>query len=301
MRFSHIVLLASFVFAHPAFAQDADRFEQIEQDMMLLKKKLDRVSAAGGTSAPAPSAGGSVSTAQVDVRISALEEEIRTLRGRLEEKEFETRQLSEEFQKFKKDTEFRMGELETRPITPPAVAEDENEEPAAAEEKPVEKPKKFEPAPKKKAELSVKEVPTPAEEADTDAPGPGETPRDHYNYAFRLLNQNQYEQAAKSFAAFTKKYPKDPLVGNAYYWQGETHYIRKDYASAIEQFRLGYEAMPKGPKAPDNLLKLGMSLAAMKKKDEACIVLSQVMGKFKASAANTSAKAQAEFKRNNCE
>ena len=79
----------------------------------------------------------------------------------------------------------------------------------------------------------------------------------------------------------SKKHPKDPLVGNAYYWQGETYYIRRDYVNAADSFRQGFEALPTGPKAPDNLLKLAMSLNALNRDKEACVVLGQVISKYK--------------------
>ncbi|MDX2074463.1 MAG: tol-pal system protein YbgF [Alphaproteobacteria bacterium] len=303
MRF--LCLLLPLLLITPAYAQESlpdansDRIDQLEQDILLLKRQLDRARVSG--QAVAPESGGetgNIGDAQVNLRISALEEEIKSLRGQLEEKDFEYRRLSEEMEKFKRDSEFRLTEIENaaRAATPapaPAAAPAEPEQPAAIER-----------TLKKKTELSEKEISVkdaadvPAEVPPTPA---GDTPRDHYNYAFRLLNQNQYDEAAKSFADFVKKFPKDPLVGNAYYWQGETYYIRKDYAKSAEHFRQGFEALPQGPKAADNLLKLGMSLSALKKQKEACIVLAQVMDKFKTSSANVAAKAAAEHKRNGCE
>lgn len=295
----HYALLALLIIgtSAPAMAQDVnERLDQIEQDMVILKRQQDR----GGRGASgAPSADGGVGNAQIDVRITALEEELRGLRGKLEESEFERKRISEELERFRRDTELRLSDIEKANHAAPAAVEPKPEAPAkpAAEK---------ETAPKK-AEVSVKEVPTEAAEkpaaeakAEEGATSAEDTPRDRYNYAFRLLNQNQYDEAAKHFADFTKKYPKNPLVGNAYYWQGETHYIRKDYAAAADLFRQGYEAMPSGPKAADNLLKMGMSLAALKKKDEACVVLGQVVSKYKTSSANVAAKAQAEQKRAAC-
>ncbi len=126
-------------------------------------------------------------------------------------------------------------------------------------------------------------------------------PREHYNYAFRLLNQTQYEEAAAAFAAFTKKYPKDPLVGNAFYWSGETFYIRRDYVKAADNFRQGFEALPDGPKAADNLLKLSMSLDALNRDKEACVVLAQITTKFKKSSSSVTDKADQEQKRIGCQ
>ncbi len=304
MRPSHFFLLAAcLLVSTPAVAQETsdERVDQLEQDVLLLKRQLERARLSGSSSeAAAPSEGGDITTARTNVRISTLEEEVRSLRGQIEQKDFETRRLTEDLEKFKRDAEFRFTELE-KAAQAPAPA------PAAAEP---EKPAKKDPQkPAKKPEVSVKGVPadtappakedTATTEAEAAAPT-ADTPRDNYNYAFRLLNQNQYEEAAKSFAQFTKKYPKDPLVGNAYYWQGETYYIRKDFTKAVDHFRQGFEAMPKGPKAADNLLKLGMSLAALKKKEEACVVLSQVMTKYKASSANVATKAHVEHQRIGC-
>jgi len=289
--------LAFIIISTPVFAQ-ADRIDQLEQDIIVLQRKLDRVST-GSTAAAPRTADSGVGIAQADSRITALEEEIRGLRGMVEQKEFESRRISEEFDKFKRDAELRMAELEKNVAANAAAPAPAPAPAAAAPAKPG----------KTRAELSVKEEPVAAEappappkaEETAAAEEPvGDTPREQYNYAFRLLNQNQYEEASKRFAEFTKKYPKDPLVGNAYYWRGETFYIQKDFSAAAENFQQGYESMQKGPKAPDNLLKLGMSLAALKKKDEACVVLAQVVSKYKTSAANVAAKAQTEQKRAGC-
>jgi len=312
MRISALALIIPLLFSLPAHAQSSDeRIDQLEQELLLMKKRQER-SANAMRNAPSDNAG--IGNAHTDVRITALEEELRALRGKLEEKEFETQKLAGEMQKFKLDTEFRLTEMEklasaaaAAPATPAAEAPESTLTPSTIEKA----------GARKKPEVSVKEVPTdlatgqpvvlPPKTEDPIVPNDkppaaaGDTPRDHYNYAFRLLNQNQYEQASKSFADFTKKYPKDPLVGNAYYWQGETYYIRKDYGNAVDNFRKGFEAMPKGPKAADNLLKLGMSLAAQDKKKDACVVLQQVMTRYKAASATVAAKAEAEHKRVGCE
>jgi tol-pal system protein YbgF len=124
--------------------------------------------------------------------------------------------------------------------------------------------------------------------------------RDHYNYAFRLMNQAKYAEAGASFAAFTKKYPHDPLVGNAFYWLGETYYVRRDYVQAADNFRQGYEAMPSGPKGADNLLKLAMSLEALKKDKEACVVLHQVATKYGNNSGSVKSRAEQEINRIGC-
>lgn len=309
------LLLLPFLLTSPSFAQDgnADRIDQLERQLIVLQSKLDRSIGGAIPADPMGDATGGVAGAQNDIRITNLEEEMRGLRGKLEEKEFENKRLADELERFKKDAAFRLDALEhlskdstTKDESPEAGSTEKiSDTPPAPAEKKVPEKKLTDKEIKEKMQLSVKdpaeEKTTPANDNEMDGPKGFDTPRDHYNYAFRLLNQNQYDQAETHFRSFTKKYPDDQLVGNAYYWLGETHYIRKDYNGAAEQFRQGFEALPKGAKAGDNLLKLGMSLVALKKKDEACVVLSQVMSKFKTANAKVAAKAETEHKRAECE
>ena len=66
--------------------------------------------------------------------------------------------------------------------------------------------------------------------------------------------------------------PKHPLAGNAQYWLGETYYARREYQNAMVAFAEGYKVYKTSPKGPDNLLKLGITLAVLNKKQEACAV-----------------------------
>jgi tol-pal system protein YbgF len=105
---------------------------------------------------------------------------------------------------------------------------------------------------------------------------PAGTPQERYNYAYKLLVQSDYADAESAFREFLGAHPQDALAGNAQYWLGETYYVRGQYEPAAQAFLQGYQGYPKGAKAPDSLLKLGMSLAALKKNPEACAALGQL-------------------------
>lgn len=303
MNYTRILALLVFSFAAvSAHAQDmgiddqAHRVDRLERDIMLLQRQLARDETPDG-----PQVTGIISNpAQLEVRLSNMEDELRTLRGRVEESEFRSKQTAEMLEKFQRDVEFRFKELQQAP--------------GAATETPVAAPApepitvdKVEPKSEKVIEVATKtevpEQPTTGGDGVLRAPQESDefaSPRDHYNYAFRLLNQTKYAEAAAAFADFISKYPKDPLIGNAYYWQGETFYIRRDYVNAADHFRLGFEALPEGPKAADNLLKLAMSLDALERSKEACVVLNQILVKFKNSSTNVIKKATKERKRIGC-
>jgi tol-pal system protein YbgF len=264
-----------------AYAEtDNQKIDRLERDLQIIQRQLSR-----GEVTP-----GSTGDAQLEVRLSAIEDEMRNLRGKAEENEFQIRRLSDNFERMQRDIDLRFSDLskmqttpapestmnqESQSITPPgsddAPSEDTSEEPSGPS----------------------------GTTSSTDTSGFA-TPREHYNYAFRLLNQTKYQDAADAFEDFTKKYPKDQLVGNAYYWQGETYYIRRDYINAADMFRQGFETLPDGPKAADNLLKLAMSLNALKRDKEACVVLEQLSTKYIKVSKSIATRAVQEQKRIGC-
>ena len=80
-----------------------------------------------------------------------------------------------------------------------------------------------------------------------------------YDAALALVNAHQYDRALDALAAFLVKYPDHPYADNAMYWRGECYFAKGDYLHASEQFEGTVTRFPAGNKAPDALLKLGMS------------------------------------------
>ena len=71
------------------------------------------------------------------------------------------------------------------------------------------------------------------------------------------------------------------LAPNAAYWLAETHYVRKDYAAAAAAFARNYRLYGKDDaKAPDNLLKLGMSLQGLQETEKACRTYAELAQEF---------------------
>jgi len=114
---------------------------------------------------------------------------------------------------------------------------------------------------------------------------PGNSPQEQYEYATGLLQRGAYPEAGLAFKAFVAQHPKDPLTGNAQYWLGETYYAQSDYKNAAIAFAEGYQKYPKSSKAPDNLLKLGMSLGQTGRKSDACTAFKQLNSQFPSASA----------------
>jgi len=109
-----------------------------------------------------------------------------------------------------------------------------------------------------------------------DGPLPAGSPVQQYNYAFGLLKQANYPGAEVALKAFIARHPRDSLTASAQYWLGETYYARAKYLEAASAFADGYKRFPHGPKAADELLKLGMALGHANQKQNACVALAQL-------------------------
>ena len=142
----------------------------------------------------------------------------------------------------------------------------------------------------------------PEQEAAGGAPYklPGATPDEQYQYAFDLLRQTKYDEAEKALHTFVDEYPENPLAGNASYWLGETYYVRKDYNNAAQTFAQTVQKYPQSAKAPDSLLKLGMSLAAMGETGDACKALHELSTRFPTASDSIKQRAAKEQSKNGC-
>jgi tol-pal system protein YbgF len=84
-----------------------------------------------------------------------------------------------------------------------------------------------------------------------------------YQSANDHLRAGETGEAVEAFRAFVQRYSSHELADNAQYWLGECYYHRKDYSTALREFRRVVEKFPRGNKVPDALLKLGFTYLAL--------------------------------------
>ncbi len=143
-------------------------------------------------------------------------------------------------------------------------------------------------------------TPPVATQVATSTALPAGTPKEQYTFALNLLRQTNYDQAEIALTEFIAIRGKHPLTGNARYWLGETYYVRADYEQAAQTFFQGYQVSPSNVKAPDMLLKLGMSLAQLKKKTEACATFNKLSQDFPRASTRINSAVARERKRADC-
>ena len=129
---------------------------------------------------------------------------------------------------------------------------------------------------------------------------PAGNPKEQYTFALNLLRQTRYKDAERALAEFIAARAQHPLAGNARYWLGETYYVQKDYEQAAQTFFNGYRVSPSNIKAPDMLLKLGMSLFQIKKPQEACATFDKLAQDFPNAPVRIKSGVAREKKRLRC-
>lgn len=125
-----------------------------------------------------------------------------------------------------------------------------------------------------------------AAEAGNDAAAPdGETvaslprsdnPDELYRNAYQFVLSGDYRTAEAGFRDYVERFPDDARVPDARYWLGESLFGQERYKEAAEVFLAASKAHPKAKKAPDMLLKLGVSLAALNQRDVACATFAEI-------------------------
>lgn len=82
-----------------------------------------------------------------------------------------------------------------------------------------------------KAEANAKTA-APAKSEETTVATPSS-----YDDALKAFQARKYDAALKGFQAVASSGANEDLVGNAKYWIGETHFAKKEYKTALEDFQ----------------------------------------------------------------
>jgi len=313
----------------PAVAQQTDvrplldRIDRLERDVNMLQRQVYRGTAPGGTPM-AVSPADQQSALSGEVRMSRIEDQMRTISGQIEEINYALDQLKRRLDTMASDSDQRFSALEHGGggAPPPAVVPGPGTRPpASAGAKPPPPPSTAAgnpPVAPPGAGTNPNEPPsrsgvlgTLSSNGDDSAPdqqaspasqaaAAAGTPQEQYNYAFGLLRRADYPGAEQALKGFLQHFPGDALAGNAQYWLGETYYVRKDYENAATAFALGYQKYPKSGKAADNLLKLGMALGNLGKKGEACSAFARLDRDFPTAPASVKEREVGERQQFGC-
>lgn len=275
------VLLALVLIPTVRAADDdvADRVDRMERALRDLEYQVykgnppDDAMRGGGPASLAPGGG---------ARLNDMENALRELRGQVESLTFQVKTLTEQLDIARKESNYRLGALEggapaaLPPASAPAPALKSANPPPPSSGGPV----SLTPGVgsnqmgQKPGTLGT----IPADSVPPATAG-GLSPRQQYDAAMELLSK-QDPGAQNAFRSFVAANPTDELAGPALFWVGDISFGQKDYQGAARAFADLLKRYAKTARAPDAMLKLGLSLMELGKKKEGCTTLVALKGKY---------------------
>ncbi|MBE6443769.1 MAG: tol-pal system protein YbgF [Alphaproteobacteria bacterium] len=227
------------------------QIDTIKEDLQVLQRQVAR--------------GGSGAGQDVVMEVSQMDEVLRQTVGRIDMLEHQIKTLGDKINMINKDIDVRLKMIEGKPVEGGGMSNQSSQ-------------KKFDApvangAPKSLLGGSIARGEDLPEVKTKSA-------EQIYQEGLDAINASKYDDAAEKFTAVLTKFPNHKLAGNAQYWLGESFYGKKDYAKAAVAFAKGYEKYKGGNKGADNILKLGMSMQMLGKKEEACTAFVNLAKEF---------------------
>ncbi len=209
-------------------------------------------------------------------QIENLRQEVRRLRGAVEDQSHRLETLQKRQRELYLDVDRRMGALEGRAATGQDAGEAEpSSGDGASAGTGLPKPGS-QTAAKPGEELApapglIREGP-PAEDviAEQRRPSAGQSPEQvavaapadeqgSYQQAFNLLKSGSYDQSIVAFNDFLTRFPDSGNADNAQYWLGEAYYVTRQFEPAITEYTKLIQQHPQSQKLTHALLKIGYS------------------------------------------
>jgi tol-pal system protein YbgF len=126
------------------------------------------------------------------------------------------------------------------------------------------------------------------------------TESDAYRAAYNHVLSGDYPLAETEFTRYLQAYPSSTRAADANFWLGESQFSQGKYNESAKTFLNAHQAYGTSAKAPEMLLKLGMSLAALDNRETACATLREVPKRYPNAARAVLGKVTSEQKRLSC-
>ena len=242
------------------------------------------------------------------LKLNEIENQFRELTNRFEEVNFKLDKLSNRVSKIQSDAQLRFSDLES----PDSNLNINNKvTKKKLENLPgTDMPQDFGSAPgynlnSKETKQKTQSIETAATVITTEPDNiksllPEKPPVEQYEFAVSFMKIGDYETAEYALKEFINKNKDHDLAGNAQYWYGETFRIRQLYSDAATAYLDGYQNYPKSKKAPDNLLKLGITMVQLGEKDQGCKMIIGIKKQYPKASKSVLQKAQYEQKKFKC-
>ncbi|MBX9797717.1 MAG: hypothetical protein K2Y03_12595 [Sphingomonas sp.] len=270
------------------------RVDRLEREMRAVQRKVFP----GGNAAyfppevtppaaasPAPGVPATSAVADLQTRLTALESQLATVTGQVEQNQYKIQQLEDAFNAYKRATDTRLKALEGAGT----VAADPGTAPAAAAPAPA-AAAATKPAagttttPAKPAPAAAAKPADPARArliAAVEKPVTADPADDLYVYGFRLWQAKLYPEAAAQLSQVAVKYPAHRRASWAQNLLGRSYLDDNQPQQAARAFLKNYKDYPDGERTPDSLYYLTVALKKLGKPSaDICKVFDAIAARY---------------------
>ena len=118
--------------------------------------------------------------------------------------------------------------------------------------------------------------------------------------AIDAYRNGQYAQAEEQLKAFLAANATHRLAPDAIFYLGETYFQRSRPREAAEQYLKLSTDFSKSARAPEGMLRLGQSLAALGSNEQACATFAEVGKRYPTAAPAVKKSAEREMQKAHC-
>jgi tol-pal system protein YbgF len=216
--------------------------------------------------------------ANLVIQVQELQDEVRMLRGQLEDQDRELENLKRRQRDQYLDLDQRLSDMRNaQPVVgagPVVRTQPVQQDPSVSPSEDVPEVR----APMD-SQSQVTGIGQPLAQSQT-TPASAADEKAAYDQAFQALKELRYADAAEDFQSFLDQYPNSDYSDNAQYWLGESYYVTRNYDIALTAFQSLLDQYPESPKAPDALLKIGYTHYELEQWDSARAALTQVQENY---------------------
>ena len=217
--------------------------------------------------------------ANLVIQVQELQDEVRMLRGQLEEQSMELENLKRRQRDQYLDLDQRISDMRNsqpvassgQPRSGSASSAETSAIPPAEDTPEVRAPME--------SQSNVTAIGQPQAQIQTAAATAADE-KAAYDQAFQALKELRYADAAEDFQSFLDAYPSSDYADNAQYWLGESYYVTRNYDIALIAFQNLMDNYPQSPKVPDALLKVGYTHYELEQWDSSRAALTQVQESY---------------------
>ncbi|OED41808.1 tol-pal system protein YbgF [Chromatiales bacterium (ex Bugula neritina AB1)] len=202
-------------------------------------------------------------------RIESLQNEVRQLRGQLEERDNAFESMRERQRKLYLDTDSRITALEQGGGGIDLDSLDSLEE---LDDIPLDGPETT-----STEGLNNFQVEPLTSQQDTSNSRQEQL---DYQSAYDLLILGRNREAIVEFGSFLDQYPDGTYADNAHYWLGEANYVERQFNEAIDRFNIVIFQFPASRKVADARLRKGFALYELQRYGEARVELQSVEAEY---------------------